>query len=167
MDLNEALRLWGFGMAVASAGPYANNLHVVPDRQWHQHPITQFLQAGCSSWRPTVSKHWRHKLVLDVKLQYNQTQQTTSRYGEHSPAAAAADESASVSWLSRSLIRFCESNCRADIFCLRVNSSRSFSSLRSCTVAKMQWQLNDTETSVISCLYRDTGVRCSVVGPFL
>ena len=43
----------GFGDAVASAGPYANNLHLVPDRQPHQHLISQFLQAGCSSWRPT------------------------------------------------------------------------------------------------------------------
>ena len=25
-------RLWDFGMAVAPAGPYANNLHLVPDR---------------------------------------------------------------------------------------------------------------------------------------
>jgi len=29
LDLNEAR---GFGMAVASAGPYANNLHLAPDR---------------------------------------------------------------------------------------------------------------------------------------
>jgi len=42
-------------MAVASAGPYANNLHLAPDRQPHQHLITHFLQAGCSSWRPTNS----------------------------------------------------------------------------------------------------------------
>jgi len=42
-------------MAVASAGPYANNLHLAPDRQPHQHLITQFLQAGCSSWRPANS----------------------------------------------------------------------------------------------------------------
>jgi len=33
------------GMAVASAGSYANNLHLAP----HQHLITQFLQAGCPS----------------------------------------------------------------------------------------------------------------------
>ena len=44
-----------FGMAVALAGPYANNLHLARDRQQHQHLITQFLQAGCSSWRPTNS----------------------------------------------------------------------------------------------------------------
>jgi len=29
-------------MAVASAGPYANNLHLAPDRQPHQHLITIF-----------------------------------------------------------------------------------------------------------------------------
>jgi len=35
--------MMGFWDAVASAGPYANNLHLAPDRQPHQHPITQFL----------------------------------------------------------------------------------------------------------------------------
>ena len=38
-------------MAVASA----NYLHLAPDRQPHQQLITQFLQAGWSSWRPTNS----------------------------------------------------------------------------------------------------------------
>ena len=37
----------GFWDTVASAGPYANNLHLVPDRQPHPHLITQFLQVGC------------------------------------------------------------------------------------------------------------------------
>ena len=41
-------------VAVASAGPYAS-LHLAPDRQPHQHPITLFLQAGCPSCRPTNS----------------------------------------------------------------------------------------------------------------
>jgi len=40
------------GMAVASAGLYANNLRLAPDRQPHQSLI---LQAGCSSWRPASS----------------------------------------------------------------------------------------------------------------
>ena len=39
----------GYWNAVASAGPYANNLHIAPDRQPHQH------LARCSSWRPTNS----------------------------------------------------------------------------------------------------------------
>jgi len=34
-------------VALASAGPYADHLHLDPDRQPHQHLITQFLQAGC------------------------------------------------------------------------------------------------------------------------
>ena len=34
--------MMGFGDAVASAEPYANNLHLVPDRQLHQHIITVF-----------------------------------------------------------------------------------------------------------------------------
>jgi len=42
-------------MAVASAEPYANHLHLGPHRKPHQDVITQFLQAGCSSWRPTNS----------------------------------------------------------------------------------------------------------------
>ena len=41
-------------MAVASAGPYAS-LHLTPDRQPHQHPATQFLQARCPSCHPTNS----------------------------------------------------------------------------------------------------------------
>ena len=46
----------GFWDAVASAGPYANNLHLATEsRQPHQHLITQFLKAGCSNWRPTNS----------------------------------------------------------------------------------------------------------------
>jgi len=40
---------------VASAGPYANHLHLAPDRQPHQHLITQFLLARCSSWHPANS----------------------------------------------------------------------------------------------------------------
>jgi len=44
-----AKEMMGFGMAVASAGPYANNLHLAADRQPRQHLITQFLQARCSS----------------------------------------------------------------------------------------------------------------------
>jgi len=35
--------MMGFGDAVASAGPYANNLHLDPDRKPHQHLITQFF----------------------------------------------------------------------------------------------------------------------------
>ena len=32
LDLNEARDCGVFGMAVASAGPYANNLHLTADR---------------------------------------------------------------------------------------------------------------------------------------
>ena len=34
----------GFWDAVASAGPYANNLHCAPDRQPHQHPSLNFYR---------------------------------------------------------------------------------------------------------------------------
>jgi len=43
-------------VAVASTGPYANHLHLAPDRQPCQYPTTQFLlQAGCPSCHPTNS----------------------------------------------------------------------------------------------------------------
>jgi len=52
LDFNEAV---DDGVAVASAGPYANHLHPTPDRQPHQHIITQFFTAGCSLHRPINS----------------------------------------------------------------------------------------------------------------
>ena len=51
LDLNEA-RDYGVWDAVASAVPCADNLHLTPDRQPHQHLMTQFLQAGYSSLCP-------------------------------------------------------------------------------------------------------------------
>ena len=41
-------------MAVASAGSYANNLHLAADKP-RQYLTTQFLQAACPSCRPTNS----------------------------------------------------------------------------------------------------------------
>jgi len=52
----------GFWDAVASAGPYANNLHLAPDRQTHL--ITQFLQAGYSSGRPSNSVKALNDILL-------------------------------------------------------------------------------------------------------
>jgi len=40
----------GFWGAVASAGPYAHNLHLYSNTS-----SLNFLQARCSSWRPTNS----------------------------------------------------------------------------------------------------------------
>jgi len=56
--------MMGFWDAVASAGRNANNLHLNPDRQPHQHLITQFLQTGCSSWHPTNSVKALKKLPV-------------------------------------------------------------------------------------------------------
>jgi len=45
-------------VAVAPAGPCANNLHLAPALQTNNHAGTSsltFLQAGCFSWRPTNS----------------------------------------------------------------------------------------------------------------
>jgi len=66
----------GFGDAVASAGPYANNLHLAADRQPHQHLNTQFLQVGCSSWRPTDSVKAlkaRHLLCNIIIINFHQS----------------------------------------------------------------------------------------------
>ena len=51
--------MMGFVDAVASAGPYANNLHLDPDRKPHQHLITQFFYRpdALPDAQPTVSKH--------------------------------------------------------------------------------------------------------------
>ena len=63
-------------MAVASAGPYAS-LHLAP-RMRCQHPTTQvFLQAGCSSCRPTNSVKalkatWTHWSALQKWMQPNE-----------------------------------------------------------------------------------------------
>jgi len=68
----------GSGIRWSWAGPYANNLHLAPDRQLHQHLITQFLQAGCSSRRTTNSVK---ALTALVSKQY------TSKKTIHTPTA--------------------------------------------------------------------------------
>jgi len=52
LDFNEAT---DDRVAAASAGPYSNHLHLAPDRQPCQQLISQVLQAGRSSRRPTNS----------------------------------------------------------------------------------------------------------------
>ena len=42
-------------VVVASAGPYANHLHLTAERWPRQYLITQFLQAGCPSCHPANS----------------------------------------------------------------------------------------------------------------
>jgi len=48
---HEVMRFWD---AVASAGPYANNLHLAPDSHINTSSL-KFLQAECSSWFPINS----------------------------------------------------------------------------------------------------------------
>jgi len=51
-------------VAVASTGPYANHLHLAADRQSHQYPTTQFLQARCPSCHPTnIVKALKDELI--------------------------------------------------------------------------------------------------------
>jgi len=50
-------------VTATSAGPYANNLQLPPDRLPCQHPTTQFVQALPAA-QPTASKHWRHCLIF-------------------------------------------------------------------------------------------------------
>jgi len=65
LDFNEA-RV--DGVAVASAGPYADHLQLAPDRQPHQHLITQFLQLDAlSDVRPTASKHRRSRPLKSLE----------------------------------------------------------------------------------------------------
>jgi len=46
------------GVAVASAGLYANHLHLAADRQPHQYLTTQFYRPDVlPAAEPTVSKH--------------------------------------------------------------------------------------------------------------
>jgi len=45
----------GFGMAVASAGLYANNRPLLQADSHISTSSVSFLQAGCSSWCPTNS----------------------------------------------------------------------------------------------------------------
>jgi len=62
----------GFWDAVASAEPYANNLHLASHRQPHQHFITEFLQAGCTSRRPINGVEALK--ANHTELKYNQNQ---------------------------------------------------------------------------------------------
>ena len=55
--------MMGFRDAVASAGPYANNLHVAPDRQPQQHPITHVFHISYFALCPTVLKSQRRLYV--------------------------------------------------------------------------------------------------------
>ena len=52
-DLNRQ-EIMGFGDAVASAGPYANNMYLAPGRQPHQHLIIQFHRPDGQQCQSTV-----------------------------------------------------------------------------------------------------------------
>jgi len=93
LDLNEARN----GEVLGCSGiswTYANNLHLAPDRQPYQHPIAQFLQAGCCSWRPSNSvkalKAYSH---ADHRYRYAGTQK-----------GQMYDENNSLSWTRNSHI---------------------------------------------------------------
>jgi len=62
----------GFGMSVASGWPYANNLHLAPDRS-DNHTNTLSLNFyrphALSDAQPTVSKHWRHSVWTTILIQ--------------------------------------------------------------------------------------------------
>jgi len=55
-------------VAVRSAGPYANHLHLTPDRQPCQYLTTQFLQARCPSCCPTNSVKALEKALKESRL---------------------------------------------------------------------------------------------------
>jgi len=50
-------------VAVVSAGKYANELHLAPDRWSCHNLITQFLQATWHSWcQNNMSNYWKHHI---------------------------------------------------------------------------------------------------------
>ena len=54
----EMLAFWD---TVTSAGSYANNLHLAPDRYNHSNTSSlSVYRPMCPHAQPTVSKHWRH-----------------------------------------------------------------------------------------------------------
>ena len=69
LDSNETRNDGGLGMAVASAGPHANNLYLAPDRQPHQCLITHFYRPDAPpDAQPTMSMHWTHSPERPHKL---------------------------------------------------------------------------------------------------
>ena len=51
----------GVGMAVASAGPYADILHLAPDNHTNTSSLDFYRPGGLHDAQPTVSKHRRHR----------------------------------------------------------------------------------------------------------
>jgi len=56
-----------FRDAVASAGPYANNLHLAPDNHASTPPLSFYRPDALPDAQPTESKHWRQKCQLATK----------------------------------------------------------------------------------------------------
>ena len=53
-------RWWGFWDAVASAGPYADNLHLAPaENHTNTSSLNFYMADALPDTQPTVSKHWR------------------------------------------------------------------------------------------------------------
>jgi len=52
----------GFGDAVASAGPYANNVHLTPDNHTDNLSLNFERPDALPDAQPTVSKHLRNKV---------------------------------------------------------------------------------------------------------
>jgi len=67
LDFNESR---DDGVAVASAGPFANHLHLAPRLQTDNHASTLSLNFYrpdvLSDAQVTVSKHWRQQYTLKV-----------------------------------------------------------------------------------------------------
>jgi len=64
----------GFWEAMASAGPYANNLHLTADRQPHQHLITQFFTGQMHFLMPNQqrqSTEGRYKMITKAEYTTN------------------------------------------------------------------------------------------------
>jgi len=114
------------GVAVASAGPYANHLHRAPDRPVTHHSV--FLQAGCPLWCPTNSIKASLSLVLK-KLNLTQQKQTTLEQSEQNGTNTQKKKPESTenlnqqSILRTAYIRVCISVCTSVIHNTAQNSS--------------------------------------------
>ena len=64
-------------MAVTSAGPYANNMHLAPDRQQHQHLINQFFTGRMLSLTPNQQCQGTEGICKTFEFQLNRLYKCT------------------------------------------------------------------------------------------
>jgi len=63
LGFNEAKEDGVFGMTVASAGPYANDLHLAPDNRTNTSSLNFCRPGALPDAQATVSKHGRQYIL--------------------------------------------------------------------------------------------------------